>query len=332
MPQWMRTNKLRFGAVLVAVLVFGGTIVAFFDQPGPSSSARARVAVMPRSEGPITKSVGTATPTTIAADAAPSPIGGASAKIAPAANDASSGIVVPEPPVTTVPDLAPIGSKIVKNGSLTVQVKRNGLDASLGRVLTIVGDSGGAVQSSESAGRTATFVLRIPVNKFESAVVELRKLGKITANSLKSDEVTAQYVDLDSRLRNLQAQAAVLLDLMHQAKTIPDTIAVQQQLSQLQGQIEELQGQRRVLDDQTSFATLTVSISEKGAAIPVHHKAQPESQLARSWHHATDTALAIVGGMIVLLGAAVPLTLILLPIAGVIIVMRRRQKHVAATT
>ncbi|MFN8035835.1 MAG: DUF4349 domain-containing protein [Acidimicrobiia bacterium] len=329
MGNWKRQNLRRGGGAVLAVVLLGGAAVALFDRQDAGSTSRrsSGTAAGERSTAPGSTRTDSASTTTGA------PLGPATAgrtKAAPAggwnATDASSSEAIGVPPLTTLPAPAPLGTKIVKNGSLTVRVKRHGLEDALGRVLSIVGTTGGAVQSSESAGGTAALVLRIPADKFETAVVELRKLGKVTGSSLKSDEVTARYVDLQARLRNLQAQAAVMLDLMRQAKTIPDTITVQQQLSQVQGQIEELQGQLRVLDDQTAFATLAVSLTERGAPVPVRHEPQPESQLSRSWHRATDAALAIVGGTIVVLGALLPLAVIALVVTAVVVPIRRRRQ------
>jgi hypothetical protein len=98
----------------------------------------------------------------------------------------------------------------------------------------------------------------------------------------------------------------VLLELMRRATTIGDSIAVQQQLSQNREQIEQLEGQRRVLADQTSFATITVAIAPKGAPAP---SPEPERAggMAAAWNDAVDAAVAVTGGILVVLGALLPL-------------------------
>lgn len=317
MAQWTGTRKIRIGAAAVAALLGAGTIVAMVNGSSPVNTEKASRPTTPNGSTTRASDV----PSTTVPPRSLAEQQGAAGN----ASDALSAPVGGDVGERRLPSVAPIGARIVKNGSLSLEVKRDGLDESLGRVLTIVSTNGGAVQSSDTSGRTATFVLRIPAERFETAVVDLRRLGKVTGNSLKSDEVTAQYVDLEARLRNLRAQEAVMLDLMRQARTIPDTITVQQQLSQIQGEIEQLEGQRRVLDDQTTFATLSVSISEKGAPVAASNAPKAESQLSRSWHQATDAALAIVGGTIVVLGAVIPLALILGPIVLVIMVARRRR-------
>ena len=76
----------------------------------------------------------------------------------------------------------------------------------------------------------------------------------------------------------------MLIELMRKATTIGDSIAVQQQLSQNQEQIEQLDGQRRALADQTTFATLTVSVTPLGAP----PAADPESSttIGTAWDDA----------------------------------------------
>lgn len=316
MSQWiskLTASKTRAGVALLVVLLAAGAVVSLVsggagtpaEQTGKSSARLPQVA--PRLPSPGEKSSARAD----IASPAPAP-------------DGSAGPATQLPPTP-----APVGPRVVKNGSLSLEVKRRQLGGSVGQILTIVGTSGGAVQSSESHDGTATLLLRIPSARFETTVASLRKIGKVTGDALKSEEVTAQFVDLEARLRNLRAQEAVMLDLMAQAKSIPDTITVQEQLSGIQGQIEQLEGQRRVLDDQTTFATLSVTITEHGAPVASGHRPS-ESQLAQSWHQATDAALAVVGGTLVVLGAVLPLALIGAAIGFAVFGIRRRRARPAA--
>ncbi|HEX7521494.1 MAG TPA: DUF4349 domain-containing protein [Acidimicrobiia bacterium] len=316
MSQWLSkltASKTRAGAALLVALLAAGAVVSLvFGGAGtPATQAGKSSAPLPQVTARVPRS------------------GEKSSARADVASPASASGDTAGPATQLPPTPAPVGPRVVKNGSLSLEVKRRQLGGSVGQILTIVGTSGGAVQSSESRDGTATLLLRIPSAKFETTVVSLRKIGKVTGDALKSEEVTAQYVDLEARLRNLRAQEAVMLDLMAQAKSIPDTITVQQQLSGIQGQIEELEGQRRVLDDQTTFATLSVTITEHGAPVASGHRPS-DSQLAHSWHQATDAALAVVGGTLVVLGAVLPLALVGAAVGFAGLGIRRRRARPAA--
>ena len=86
--------------------------------------------------------------------------------------------------------------------------------------------------------------------------------------STTSTDVTAQYVDLQARINALEASRQQYLTIMAQASSIGDILAVQSQLDTLQSQIEQLQGQLNLLSDETTYATLTVSLSEAGHTPP----------------------------------------------------------------
>jgi hypothetical protein len=190
--------------------------------------------------------------------------------------------------------------------------------------------AGGWVQSSDVGPDQANLVLKVPSDRLEGVVSALKKLGKVRSESMAGEDVTAQYVDLEARLTHWRAQEGVFLGLMARAKTIPETIQIQQQLSQIQEQIEQLEGQRRYLEGQTSFSTIRLGLVEEGAVAKQPEEASP-SILARAWERAAGAALAVLGGTLVVLGAAVPLAFVLgLPTLLVLAALRRRSAGVLA--
>jgi hypothetical protein len=140
---------------------------------------------------------------------------------------------------------------------------------------------------------------------------------------VSGEDVGAEYVDLEARLRHWRAQEAVFLDLMAKAQSISETISIQQQLSVIQEQIEQHEGRRRYLDGQTAFSTVRFSILESGAV--AKEPGEPRTTLARAWERAVGATLAVVGGSLVVLGVVVPLALILGIPALVFSLARRRS-------
>ena len=113
---------------------------------------------------------------------------------------------------------------------------------------------------------------------------------------------------------------------MGRATTIGQTLQIQNELSQVQLRIEELKGQLRVLDNQTSFATIEVSMRESGhAPAPVHPSSS--TGLARAWHDATHGFIGVVSAVVVGLGYLVPISILL---ALVWLGLRRLRPRVAA--
>ncbi len=222
-----------------------------------------------------------------------------------------------------VPEAVAAGSsRVIKTAVLSVGVDKGGLSEAYQLAQDAAARTGGWVQSSERATDQATLVLKIPSDHFDAALVSLRKLGEVRSDSVSGEDVAAEYVDLEARLRHWRAQEAVFLDLMAKAQLISETISIQQQLSVIQEQIEQHEGRRRYLDGQTAFSTVRFSILESGAV--AKEPGEPRTTLARAWERAVGAALAVVGGSLVVLGVVVPLALILGIPALVFSLARRR--------
>jgi len=229
-----------------------------------------------------------------------------------------------------VPDAVAAGtSKVIKNATLTVSLKKGGLGDGYQRAVEAAAAVGGWVQASQTGGDQATVTLQVPSDKLEGVIGQIRGLGKVTAESESGDDVTAEYVDLQARIANWQAQEAVFVGLMAKAKTIPETIQIQQQLSTIQEQIEQLQGRQKYLDGRTSYSTVNLTLLEDGAVAkpgPVPGPKPAASTLARAWHRSAGAALAVLGGTLVVLGVVVPLAAVVgLPAWLLAVVLRRRD-------
>ena len=95
----------------------------------------------------------------------------------------------------------------------------------------------------------------------------MRALGTVQNLAIGGQDVSAQYVDLQARLKNAEAQRDAMLALLGQAKTVADIIAVQTQLGQITAQIEQLKGQISYYDHATSYSTISVSVHEAAVAL-----------------------------------------------------------------
>ena len=197
-------------------------------------------------------------------------------------------------------------ARVVKHATLELSIRRKVFDRRFASARGLADFLGGFVEQSEQTRSTASVALRIPAAQYGAALQRLRELGRVTTLSERGEDVTAQFVDLDARIRNLTAQEGVLQDLMSQARTIPDTISVQQQLSAVREQIEQLTGQRNLLDDQAAFATFSVTMIAAGF---VPAPTPEESTLAAAWQDSVHVGAAVLGGTLVVAGALLPLAL-----------------------
>lgn len=242
------------------------------------------------------------------------------------------GIMPPTPyPPTTGATAADVDQKIVKNGYLDLVV--DAVPDAADEVGQIAKTDGGFVQSSNvtengDGTHSGQVSVRVPVDKFDAAMSDIKKLATLVKSETSTgQDVTEQYTDLQAQLRNAQAQEETYLAILKQAKTVNDTLQVQQQLGIIRGTIESLQGRIQYLTNTTSYSTISVTLEEE----PVVRAPTKEFRLGAIVKEATQALVAavqnIVAGVIwaVILWGGILLPLGLL-IWIVVKIWKRRRK------
>lgn len=318
----MERRTVRQWALLGLVgLVVAGAVVAAADRGGPRAGDRASSTPSGKAAAPSTgggraaADTGGLTADEAAATGAPAPVG------------ASVGGSAAQP--QAVPQAGP---KIVKRAELRVEVRRSALTRAFDAAASVAARAGGFVASSSMTGgeedsKAATLTIRVPADRFDTARRELAALGKVKGEQISGDDVTSQLVDFDARIRSLQAQEDALRTLLGRATRVGEVLEIQGQLFNVRQQIEQLQAQRSQLDDAASLSTITVSLFEPGVSLA---QPEPETGLAHDLSRAWDGAIAVIGGMIVVVGYATPLVLLALLVWLVVRLTRRRGAPPAA--
>ncbi len=221
----------------------------------------------------------------------------------------------PSRPSPGSPDKTVVGPKIVKTANLDLVVKKGSFDRAFHDASLVAARYGGFIASSsmsDSSSRQGQLTIRVPAPTFDLALADLRALGTVQDEQVSGDEVTAQYVDLQGRIRTWEAQESVLLRLMGRAQSIQDTLPVQRELQTVQLEIEHLKGQLRVLSDQVADGTISVALHEPAAA--AKRPAKRAASIYPSFRNAGRTAAAgfldVVTAVTVGLGYLVPISLL----------------------
>jgi hypothetical protein len=221
-------------------------------------------------------------------------------------------------------------SKIVRDGRIGIVVRDEGFGGAVDQLTLIAERSGGFVLSSTTSNdRSGTFVLRIPEQRFDRARAAIRHLGtRVRFEQVHGDDVTAEYIDYQARLRILQTRKALLSDLLDGADTTDEILRLSGQIEAVQLRIEQLQGQLRFLNDQVAESTLRVSIQEQSAPAAAVQPAVDNPDLGSSFELAVQGFLRIVGTVIVGLGYLIPITAIV-AIAWMAVWFVRRRRATA---
>lgn len=238
----------------LCVVVFAATIGFGTFYPGMSSKSANSVATSEPAMMDREMSAGQAAP---AAKGGMDQSGIAEMPVVPPVSD---GSVAPE-------DMA---QKIIYTAYMSIEVDR--YDTAAGTLKAAVSEAGGYLTSEEKymmddQGRMAgNLSLRIPSAKFTELLDKAGALGKVTNQSNSAQDVTTEFVDAQARLKVMEAKEARLLELLKQAGSMTDVLAVEQELGNTRSEIESLKGRLRYLSNQTDYSTLNVNLIEKPAA------------------------------------------------------------------
>ncbi len=184
----------------------------------------------------------------------------------------------------------------------TLQLKVKDVAASMDEVRTLAGAHAGYVTQSDSHQEgdytVASITMQVPAAEFDNTMSQLRKAGlKVLNEQSSSSDVTEEYTDLNSQLRNLQATEQRVLALTQKADKIDDILTLDRELREIQGEIERIQGRVNFLSKRTQMSTITVSLYPDVPAVG------PTARPVEGWDpigiatHAWDASLALLANI-----------------------------------
>jgi hypothetical protein len=163
---------------------------------------------------------------------------------------------------------------IIKNAEVRLLVAET--DNAIDRSMQVVGDLGGYIISSRvwfqeangSSYKYATISIGVPVTQFETAMRRLRTLAvRVLDENASGQDVTSEYVDLQSQLGNLEATRDRIRTFLDDAKTIEESLRINQELTNLEGQIEQVKGRMSFLANRSAYSTITVQLEPEIPAL-----------------------------------------------------------------
>ena len=180
--------------------------------------------------------------------------------------------------------------KIVRNAWLNLRTDR--FDETVQALCDQIEQAGGAVESRDISGtkdtsRNASMTFRVPSGMLDDVLAGADAWGEVTHEQTSAVDMTSTYTDNASRLESARAKKRQLDALYEKAENMEDIITLTDAIFDVQEEIEWLEGQNRRIDDEVSFATLYVSVSEKSSAVSAKQPffTRLGRQLADGWEN-----------------------------------------------
>ncbi|WP_058480608.1 DUF4349 domain-containing protein [Legionella waltersii] len=156
---------------------------------------------------------------------------------------------------------------IIRNAQLSLQV--NDIPKVMDAIIQLADNSGGYVVSSTfnqdtvyGGGSSAEVKIRVPAKGLNSALQRLKGLAtKVIQESISGEDITQQYVNLESELKNLKDTKLQLGKIMQGATKTPDVLSVFEELSETQRKIDVTEGQIKYFKESVAFSLITIDIS-----------------------------------------------------------------------
>jgi hypothetical protein len=206
---------------------------------------------------------------------------------------------------------AAIERLIIRNASLNLTVPDT--EATLDEINEMVDELGGYVVESNlyqfQEGLRASIRLRVPAESLDVALERIRGLAtEVRSESISGQDVTEEYVDLQSRLRHLEATEERLLEFLDEAEDTEAALAVYEQLRQIEGEIEQIKGRIQYLEQSAAMATVSLDITPDELAQPIQIGGwHPEGTLRNAFEALIHVLQFLVDAAIVILVLVIPI-------------------------
>ena len=218
--------------------------------------------------------------------------------------------------------------KLARRADISITVKD--VDAAATRVRAIAASAQGLVVaeaiSSEPDGSTvggfSTITISVPTADLDATLDQLAGLGKVHSRNASTDDVTAQYVDTESRVKTMQSSVDRVRALMSQATKLGDIVSLEAELSRRQADLEATQSQLAALKDSVALSPVEVRLSTDEQVL---QEAEDDTGflagLKAGWGAFTESVTVLL----TILGAVLPFAVVAALVVVPLLVWLRRR-------
>jgi hypothetical protein len=247
----------------------------------------------------------------------------------PAPATARSALVAGEPGPSTTPPGDALKRLVIREATLKLRAAHPNkvVEAAPGLAQRF---DGFVVKSELSrVGETsveANVLLRVNAERLDAALAEIRKLGEVLSESITGEDVTAEFIDVQARLKAKRVLEERLLAIATASGKIDDMLKVENELARVRGEIEQLEGRSRYLEQSARLSSIHVTAVSPSQPTEAAGESFG-SRMRKAWSSAGTGATEVLAGLVVLAGVLVPLVVVALLVVVPIVVARRRWKR-----
>lgn len=174
--------------------------------------------------------------------------------------------------------------KLVRNARVELEIIK--FDDAVQKIIAFAAEDLGYVATSSSQKQAngklhGEVVVKVLPENLDRFLLKLRGLGELKNQTLGTEDVTKQYFDTDSRLKNARVMEQRLIDILKtKSNKVADLLEVEKELGRVRAQIEEMQGTLKYMEAQVQFATVTITLAEKDMNLPAAFLLQRHARLA----------------------------------------------------
>lgn len=222
---------------------------------------------------------------------------------------------------------------VVKSGTLSLEV--DNFDISEKKVSEIAKNQNGFIANSTSSvnpsgKKSGTIIIKVPVDKYDNLINEISAAGKVASKNIMSSDVTEEYIDLESRAKTQKELEQRLLKLLSEKTArLVDIVEVEEKLAAVRQRIESLQGKMKLLTNQASYSTLSVSIYEP-AMLQTTSGGGFFYELGQGFKKGLLVMTEILSGLLTIVIALLPVIIFILIIIWIILKVVRRKSGAKA--
>jgi hypothetical protein len=193
-------------------------------------------------------------------------------------------VTAPEPGASsTVP--GPIANrKLIRNATVDLEIVS--FDQAAQKITAFAAEEKGYVattssEKQENGKLKGEIVVKVLPENLDRFLQKIRGLGELKNQTLGTEDITKNYFDTESRLKNARVMEQRLIDMLKKkSDDINDLLQVEKELGRVREEIEKMQGELKFWDSQVQFATVTISLSEKDLEAAAKYLLKERAQLA----------------------------------------------------